>query len=528
MKPGLRFAALIRVSTERQAKEGESLMTQRTDLEKDIKSMGGTIFKWYAGQEHATPDYERIILDQLIADAEQHKFDAVIIWSLDRWSRNDLRGPQDLKVLKDNGIRFFERTREHDLHDENQYFMIALYGLMGRTQALGQTRKSVLNRIHRAKQGFPTSGELPYGRTFTKEDGWGIIKEKQKIIQDAARRYLRGEGLIDIAKFHKMDKSTLGIILKRRSGNTWEQHFTSKGPGIDETVVTVIPRLLPKATIDQILQRTASNKTYTHGLRKHPYLLSRMAFCDVCGCAIAGHASPDGTLYYRHARHNDCKAFNSVRADLIERHVIDDIFRMLGDRPAIEAAAKAAIPNLAELEELKEGIELAEKELVKIKKGKDRFIDGLAEGTIAKADIKEGMIRLKEREALLLAEIDIAKVKCATIPTKEEVKRKSTLLLRLMQGILRGQKHLKEMSFDNKRKLLQYAFAGKDADGKRFGVYLRKDPNGSWLYMIKGAFVDSKGIRREIDILDRASKSDSKQLDSLDIKSREDITGLDC
>lgn len=515
-QPGLRFAPLIRVSTEKQEKQGESLATQKTDLEKDIKSMGGSIFKWYAGQEHATPDFERIILDQLIADAEQHKFDAVIIWSLDRWSRDDLRGPQDLKVLKDNGIRFFERTREHDLHDENQYFMIALYGLMGRTQALATTRKSILNRIHRAKQGFPTGGALPFGRTYTKKNGWGIDPVKQKIIQDAAKRYLRGEGLADIALRHKMDKTTLAVSLKKRSGDTWEQRFTSKKLGIDETVQTKIPRLLSKATIAQILERSESNKTYTHGLAKNSYLLSRMIFCEACGFAIAGHPAPDGTLYYRHARHGDCKTFNSVRADLIERHVIDDIFRMLGDRPAMEAAAKAAIPNLAELEELKTGIEEAEKELVRIKKGKGRFIDGLAEGTIAKEDIKEGMIRLKEREALLLAEIDIAKVKCATIPTKEEVNRKSTLLLRLMEGILKGQKHLSEMPFDEKRKLLQYAFGGKDASGKRLGVYIGKDPNGNWIYTIRGAFTDSKGIRREIDILDVASKDDSNPLESLD------------
>jgi len=517
MKPGekLLFAPLIRVSTEQQEKQGESLASQRTDLENDIKSMGGEIYKWYAGQEHATPDYERKILDELIADAQQRKFDAVIIWDLSRWSRDDVRGGQDLKILRDNGIRFFERTRERNLHDENEYFMIALYGLMGRTQALTQTRKSILNRIHRAKQGVPTCGKLPYGRTYDKQKGWGIDKEKQSFIKDVARRYLDGESLKNMAEQYDMNFSNLSKILKQRCGDTWEQRFISPRLNIDETVVTKVPPLLSKAVIAMILARSESNSTYTHGQNKYFYLLSRMIFCEKCGLAIGGQANQDGKLYYRHPR-NGCKELAYIPADLIEPCVMDSLFRMLGDLPSIEQAAKAAVPNLAELEALKDGIVVAEKELAKIKKGKDKLVLAVMEDTMSKQDIKEQMAALKEREALLKAQIDIANVKCQQIPTKKEINRKAEGLMRLRENILKSEGHLAEMSWEQKRKLLQLAFAGKDADGKRFGVYISKDPNGNLLYTIRGAFTDLKGMRREIDILERAEKKDLKTLKSLE------------
>jgi len=60
MTSKLRFAPLIRVSTERQAQKGESLWTQKTQILSYVKNLGGTIPEhcWrYSGREHSTPGY---------------------------------------------------------------------------------------------------------------------------------------------------------------------------------------------------------------------------------------------------------------------------------------------------------------------------------------------------------------------------------------------------------------------------------------------------------------------------------------
>ena len=41
LKKSLEFAPLVRVSTERQEKQGESLNTQRTQLEASVERLGG-------------------------------------------------------------------------------------------------------------------------------------------------------------------------------------------------------------------------------------------------------------------------------------------------------------------------------------------------------------------------------------------------------------------------------------------------------------------------------------------------------
>jgi site-specific DNA recombinase len=505
--PGLRFAPLIRVSTELQEQQGESLKMQKTDLQADIKSVNGKIYKWYAGQEHATPDYERRIFDELISEAQQSKFDAVIVWSIDRWSRDNLVSEQGLKILRDKHIKFFVRTKEYDLFNPNEYFFIALYVLMGRTQSVEQSRKSVLNKIHRARQGYPTCGKLPYGRTYDKERGWGIDREKQKIIEDAARRYLEGESMATIAKSYNINHPNLNKILKLRSGDLWEQRFISKRCNIDEIVITKVPRLLTEETITKIRQRSEANKTFTHGHIKYRYLLSRMIFCEECGFAMFGQANHDGKLYYRHPRERGCKTFNSIPADVIEGTVIKDIFEMLGDRPKIDQAIKAAIPDLKELEGLKSQIEYSEKELLKNKKAKERLLDQVEKGNISDEDIKKRMLKLKEREDLLISQIWSFKIKYESIPSKSDITRRAGILQRLRENILKRRKHLDdEMTFEDKRNLLHYVFNGKDADNNRCGVYIRKIKNDQWFYAINGLFFDSRGTEKKIDIFDTLPK----------------------
>ena len=63
----IRFAPLIRVSTERQANKGQSLKTQRSQILATVKALDGVIPDnlWkYTGQEHGTPQFERQMLNQ--------------------------------------------------------------------------------------------------------------------------------------------------------------------------------------------------------------------------------------------------------------------------------------------------------------------------------------------------------------------------------------------------------------------------------------------------------------------------------
>jgi hypothetical protein len=86
------------------------------------------------------------------------------------------------------------------------------------------------------------------------------------------------------------------------------------------------------------------------------------------------------------------------------------------------------------------------------------------------------------------------------------------------------------MTFKQKRTLLQLVFAGKDADGKRYGDFINKTKNGKWVYTIKGIFQDLKGSLREINLFNRIDlKSNDfdeyNNLISLENNMKQNISG---
>ncbi len=88
----LRFAALIRVSTEKQQAQGESLRTQKQQIEQTVEVLGGEVVAWFGGQEHATPGWEHGEVDRLLEYCERRprQVDAVMVSHQDRWSRDNI------------------------------------------------------------------------------------------------------------------------------------------------------------------------------------------------------------------------------------------------------------------------------------------------------------------------------------------------------------------------------------------------------------------------------------------------------
>jgi DNA invertase Pin-like site-specific DNA recombinase len=98
----LKFAPIIRVSTEKQADKGESLKTQKSQIEKFVSIHDGIIpdYCWqYSGQEHATPNKERLKLNKLLKDSTKEIFDAVIVCDTSRWSRDNGKSKDGLQTL---------------------------------------------------------------------------------------------------------------------------------------------------------------------------------------------------------------------------------------------------------------------------------------------------------------------------------------------------------------------------------------------------------------------------------------------
>lgn len=501
----LRFAPLIRVSTERQERQGESLRTQKKQLQSAIDSLKGYVYKWYEGQEHGTPDYERKILEQLMKDAEKKKFDAIIVTDVSRWSRDNTKSSVDIEKLKQLGIKFFVGMQEFDLYNHFNALILTMGVAMNQFFAKEQAKKSVDNKIERAKQGRPSCGKKPFGRIFDNDKGtWSIDPEKKRIIEEAARLYLEGDiQFKELGKRYGMNEANLWKVLTKRSGNTWEQTFRVRAQGKEEliTVPITIPPLLSEETIQALRAKCEARRTWEHGSKVFEYLFSGIIFDGETKCrkngskdniALTGTASRWKKRYYRPFRgQNEAQPYKRymVNADILELAVIESLFEALSSNRSLLKAVFDGNPVNRHAEKLQLERAGYERELKSVEKRLSN-----AEAAIfayEKDDIEafaqriKGRVKeLEKRQAELKLEVLIIDDELRNLPTTQEIiekreRMRQQLMEKIKESYFTSGWTFHNLPFKDKQKLVRLIFGGRDEHGKRYGIYVspieRKD-----------------------------------------------------
>lgn len=474
----IRFAALVRVSTEKQEKRGESLNTQTTQIIDTVKTLGVIPEHcWYKGQEHGTADFERKILDKLLEDSGKDLFDAVVVVDPSRWSRDNRKSKEGLEILRQNGIRFFVGSTEFDLFDPTQNLFLGMSAEINEFEAKLRNKKSIESRIHRAKRGIPCAGKLPFGRTWSEKEGWGVDDEKKRTIEQAAARYLAGESVMDIALSIGMNASGLYRILKDRSSTKWEIHFKKPDLKIDEPVEFTIPHLLEEETIHAIRERGQANKTYNHGELKNRYLLSRMIFCPTCGRALTGSVNHSGKKYYAHSKSKAltrCSEYKHIPADIIEPAVLLLLARSFGDKDLVKKAIEAAAPDLDRVETLRKEQTDNENRLKELGQQLNRLVEKAAKGILSDGDISGYRQRIEESEKAIHERQAVIAGEIAAIPGADKIKKLGMFTGKIARGHSKDNpKWILKKSYEYQKELLRSAFAGKDPQGHRYGVWIK-------------------------------------------------------
>jgi hypothetical protein len=350
----------------------------------------------------------------------------------DRLDRGSEEGRQARKVFEKHRVRLFIGTTEYRLDEPDHNLFLDMNSAIGKFAADNQTKKSLLNRIERARRGIPSGGSLPFGRTYNRESGvWGIDPDRQRRVQDVARRFLAGESLIDLAAEYGSNHSNLCKLLRNRCGPQWRQEFRCDRLGIRETVITTIPALLDDATIKQIGLRLDARRTYLHQPPRpvNTYALSGRVFCAACGYLMTGQRhSTRGHLYYRHAhktpseRRRTCplgKPEPWVRADLLERTVLRDLLHICGNPAALERAVKAALPDTSAEQADRSSLE---GRLADVNRKIDNVVAAIEDRVLSRDEAAARMGKLRDSKAAIQAALNRVNDLLADTPTPEEVK----------------------------------------------------------------------------------------------------------
>jgi site-specific DNA recombinase len=404
--------------------------------------------------------------------------------------KDNQRSKKDLEILKKNEIRFFVGTTEYDLYDSTQYFMIGMNVEVSEYFARDQAQKSILNRIERAKKGYPSCGKKPYGRTFNKEKKtWEIDEGKKKKLEEISRVYLEDNiGFEELGRRFGMNGSNLDKILTKRSGDTWEQRFRSKSHNIDVIVPTKIPRLLEEETIQKIKNKAKSRKSYNHGVYKYEYLFNRIIFDADTRHALTGTPNSKGKRYYKPYQGINAHRY-MINADILEQAVLREFFAVLSTDNSLKKAVFNGNPVGKVAEELKERVEKLQKELGSIHKKIENCTKAIIdyegeEVEVLLEKLKSEIRTLEQKKKDIEFQIQITKNQISTLPTDSEIEtikdriKKSKLLTRQKENYFNSGNALENLSFLEKKKVILLFFGGRDEAGEKYGIYV-KDLGGN-------------------------------------------------
>jgi hypothetical protein len=423
----------------------------------------------------------------------------VIVTNADRWSRGNQKATQGLEVFKAAGIRFFVGVSEYVLTNPEHVLFLDMSSAIGKFTANNQNRKSILNRIHRARRGIPTCGELPYGRTYDDAKGWGLDTEKQRLVEHMAKKYLRGTGMLSLAREHGWCVATVLKVLTKRAGSIWVQNFHSEPLNIHESVPTPVPPLLSEETIKAIKQQAEDNKKFRKTI--HQWLLAKYVNCAKCGRALFGVRSPGRKhmRYYRHRLTGKKCMTPWIFADDLEDSVFRQLFSCFGNPVAVQKAIDAAIPNRARMEELRGRQHQLAQLVQKIGNARERILGLISKDSITDEEAERQLAKLRQQEdahkdelAGIIAELehvpDTKTAKQVGVWVAGEFKRRIGAKMWAKQLDLNTR--IDQMTWEQRRELLELVFDGRGPDGKRFGVYVTpSDGRRVWEYDVLGNLI---------------------------------------
>lgn len=487
---GLKAAGYVRVSSKEQV-DGESLSTQRQSIKNYAKAQGWKLTDIYADEGISGGSVkERHALLRCLQDGMDGKFNILIIHRLSRFGRNarELMNNQD--ELSKAGISLRSISEGIDFGNKYGKAMLGMFAVMAELERDIIRETMLENRIARAKRGIPTSGRLPFGRTFNKATGqWYLNKEAANVLRWVAEEYLdNGVSLRELSDTlrtrYKINLcySSLIDVLSQRCGDTWTIKFKDEAP-----LMFKIPRILPEETIQRIRGRLAHNHVETRKDVKG-YVLTGSLRCEQCGKSLGGQTQINKYgkkfQYYQHW-HGTCD-FNSVPLQLIENAVFQTIFENVVDVPSFERAIKDSLPDETLILSLGKRAKACEKELKGMEKELDKLVNLALEGTLKKETIQEREKALYEARGKASEELENLKDRIASMPDLSRVKQESEQIRRQLLEHFSGEDRLQAMAFEEKKHLLHWLFEGKDGQGTPYGIYVNKRGKGEYDYFLYG------------------------------------------
>jgi len=329
MKTAVIYARYSSDNQTEQSIEGQLRVCQDYAQRNDIVILNTYVDRAMTGTNDNRPDFQK-----MINDSSNKDFQYIIVYKLDRFSRNKYETAKYKKILKDNGVKLLSAMENIPDTPEGIILESLLEGMAEYYSAeLAQKVKRGMNET-RLKGNF-TGGQIIYG--YKVENHKVIIDEEQaEIVRFIYEQYSLGTYVKDIINeltarriFNKgkpFARNTIYNILKNE-----------KYSGIyrfeDKIYDNMYPAIVPTEIYEKVRKKTDLNK-YGKRSTEVVYLLRQKLTCGYCGMPISAECTKRTTglkRYYKclgRKRGSKCKK-SMVRKEVFEEFVLDNLYKIL-------------------------------------------------------------------------------------------------------------------------------------------------------------------------------------------------------
>ena len=312
----------------------ESIEGQLRECKEYADQNGITVVRTYIDRALSAKTDSRPQFQQMIHDSATHTFEAVLVWKLDRFSRNRYDSAHYKRILKNNRVHVVSVTEPISNTPEGIMLESLLEGMAEYYSAELAEKVSRGHKENALKAKF-NGGPVPLGYRIDSEHHYQIDPNTAPVVQEAFHRYAAGESIRSIieslnargirnSRGNPFTKNSFQTLLKNR-------RYLGEYRYKDTVIPDAIPAIIDLDCFDAVQRRCeihrqapAHNKADVH------YLLTTKLFCGKCGAMMAGESgrSHTGTVhcYYkcgtRKRSGKEACSLKPVRKEPLEQFVV--------------------------------------------------------------------------------------------------------------------------------------------------------------------------------------------------------------
>ena len=369
----------------------------------DIQIVGTYIDRALSAKTDNRPEFQR-----MIKDSAKHLFDTIIVWKLDRFSRNRYDSAWYKNILNKNKVRLISATEAISNAPEGILMESILVGYAEYYSA-ELAQKVVRGMTENALKCVFNGGQVAIGYYIGEDRHYHIDPVTAPVIVEAFERYAGGEPMEKISQFLQNagvktsagKTPSLAMVTRMLHNRRYIGEYKFR----DTVVPDGIPAIISEELFDKVQARMArTKKAPSQHKADDEYILTTKLRCGKCKCLMIGESGRSKTRGVKH-RYYKCVSVKyhkgcdkkTVRKEWIEDLVIDQIKKLIFDDELIGKLADQLIEELSKESTILPSLK---KQLADTEKGIINMVNAIQSGIVT-VSTKERLEELeKQRETL--------------------------------------------------------------------------------------------------------------------------------